>query len=297
MANPFSTLAASFRAAPENLKGMGFMLTSATTISSMNGIVQHLSSGIHIFEIAFFRQLIGFLFMAAVFLRGGLRPLATKRFGLHVLRSILNVIALLAFFYGLSVEPIAKVQALSLTSPLFASLGAVLLLGEKMTVHRWIALGIGFFGALVILRPGLQTVSLGALMVLLSNSVWACALVVIKMLSRTESSVTITLYASLLQSPAAFAFAIFFWQWPTLSQLLWMTVIGVFGTLAQLCLSEAFRRADATLVLPLDFTKVIWASLIGYVFFDQVPEIWIWIGAMIVFSAVVYNAYHGRARP
>ncbi len=268
------------------------MLGSAASISGANGAVQHLShSNLHVFEIAFFRQLLGLIFMSALFLRGGLRPLITRKFGLHVLRSVLNVLAMLAFFYGLSLEPLAKVVSLGLTAPLFATVGAVIFLRERMTPHRWIALAIGIAGALIILRPGIQVVSLGALMVLISNSLWAVALVVIKVLTRTESSVTVALYSSLLQTPIAFMFAVFFWQWPTAEQLLWLAGIAIFGTISQLALTEAFRKADATLVLPADFTKVIWASLIGYFFFSQVPEIWVGVGAVVIFSAVFYNSY------
>ena len=268
------------------------MLGSAASISGANGAVQHLShSNLHVFEIAFFRQLLGLIFMSALFLRGGLRPLITRKFGLHVLRSILNVLAMLAFFYGLSLEPLAKVVSLGLTAPLFATIGAVLFLRERMTPHRWIALGIGVAGAIIILRPGIQVVSLGALMVLISNTLWAVALVVIKVLTRPESSVTVALYSSLLQTPIAFMFAVFFWQWPTVEQLVWLAGIAIFGTISQLALTEAFRKADATLVLPADFTKVIWASLIGYFFFNQVPEIWVGVGAVVIFSAVFYNSY------
>ena len=270
------------------------MLASASSISAVNGVVVHLSSSIHVFEIAFFRQFFGLIFMSAVFLRGGLRPLITRRLGLHILRSVLNVTAMLSFFYGLTLEPLAKVVSLSLTSPLFATIGAVLFLNEKMTRHRWIALSLGLVGALVILRPGIQSFSLGAFLVLFSNAVWSVALVVIKILSRTESSVTIAFYATILMAPVALVFAVFFWQTPTLEQLVWLAAIGIGAAVAQICLGEAFRHADATLVLPADFSKLIWASLIGYFFFNQVPEIWIWLGAVIVFLAVFYNAYKER---
>jgi drug/metabolite transporter (DMT)-like permease len=290
-----SWFATRLSAVPANIMGMGHMLASVSTISGVNGVVVHLSHSMHVFEIAFFRQFIGFIFMSAIFLRGGIRPLITRQFGLHALRSVLNVIAMLAFFYGLTLEPLAKVVSLSFTAPLFATVGAVLLLGEKMTRHRWIALLIGLVGALIILRPGFQAVSLGALLVLLSNAVWSLALVVIKILSRTETSVTIALYATILQTPVALIFALFFWTTPSVEQLLWLTLVGVFGTIAQICLGEAFRYADATLVMPIDFAKLLWASLIGYVFFDQVPEIWIWPGAFVVFMAVFYNAYMERA--
>jgi drug/metabolite transporter (DMT)-like permease len=271
------------------------MFVSSSTISAMNGLVSHLSHGMHVFEIAFVRQFFGLLFMAALFLRGGFRPFVTGRFALHLLRAVLNVAALLAYFAALSLEPIAKVVSLSLTAPIFASVGAVILLGERMTRHRWVALIIGLAGAAVILRPGFQAVSLGAALALLSNIVWALALVVIKMLSRTESAVTITLYAAVLQAPVALVFALFVWTWPTGDQLLLLALMAILGTASQLCLSQSFRKADATLVLPIDFTKVIWASLIGYLFFAQVPEIWIWIGAVMIFLAVFYNAYQERS--
>ncbi len=291
MANIKTRVAALFAPIPDGAKGVGLMLGSAASISGANGAVQHLSHGIHVFEVAFFRQLLGLLFMAALFLRGGLRPLFTQKIWLHLLRAVLNVAAMLAFFYGLSLEPLAKVVSLGLTAPLFATVGAVIFLRERMTLHRWIALAIGVAGAVIILRPGIQAVSLGALMVLMSNMLWAVALVVIKVLTRTDSSVTVALYASLLQAPIAFLFALFVWQWPTLEQMIWMALIAIFGTISQLALTEAFRHADATLVLSADFTKVIWASLIGYFFFNQIPEIWVGIGAVVIFMAVFYNTY------
>jgi len=291
-------LAAIGAAIPDAAKGAGYMLASATTISGMNGAVQFLSASVHVFEVAFCRQLFGVIFLGAVFLRGGLAPLATRRFGMHLLRAVLNVIALLAYFVGLSLEPLAKVVALSLTAPLFATLCAVIFLRERMTARRWIALLLGMAGALIVLRPGMQAVSLGALMVLLSNTVWAVALIVIKSLARTESAATISLYAAILMTPITLAFALFVWQWPTPGQLVWLVTIGVFGSIAQLCLSQSFRLADATLVLPIDFTKIVWASLIGFVAFGQVPEIWVWIGAVVTFAAVFYNTYQERgSRP
>lgn len=289
-----SWLATRFDVLHPNVKGLANMLASASSISAVNGVVVHLSSSIHVFEIAFFRQFFGLIFMSAVFLRGGLRPLITHRLGLHILRSVLNVSAMLAFFYGLTLEPLAKVVSLSLTSPLFATVGAVLFLKEEMTRHRWIALILGLAGALVILRPGIQAFSLGAFLILFSNAMWSVALVVIKILSRTESSVTIAFYATILMAPVALVFALFVWQTPTLEQLVWFAAIGIGASVAQICLGEAFRHADATVVLPVDFTKLFWASLIGYFFFNQVPEIWIWVGAVIVFMAVFYNAYKER---
>lgn len=292
-----TALARRVAAMPAGLRGIGYMLGSSVTISGMNGVVTHLTATLHVFEITFFRQMIGTIFMAAVFLPRGLHVLHTRRIWLHVLRAVLNVVAMITYFIGLSLEPLAKVVALALAAPLFTTIGAVVFLGERMSVHRWVALGLGLVGSLIILRPGLQPLSYGALMVLLSNVVWSIALIDIKVLARTESSVTITLYSALLQSPIALALAVFVWKWPTMEEWIAFAIVGVFGSVAQLCLTQAFREADATLVLPVDFTKLIWASLIGYAFFGQVPSVWVWIGGAIVFSGVFYNALQERRTP
>lgn len=280
---------------PANLRGMAAMLGSAMTISSMNGVVHHLTGAMHAFEIAFFRQLFGVIFITVMFLRGGLKPLYTRKFKLHALRAVLNAIALTTYFIALSLEPLAKVVGLGFTAPLFATLGAAFFLREKMGARRWLALALGLIGAVIIIRPGYEVVSLGAMMVLLSNIAWACALVVIKVLARTESSVTITAYAALLMTPITLVCALFVWQWPTVEQLYWLVAIGIAGTFAQLCLSQAFREADATLVLPVDFTKFVWVGLIGYFFFAEVPRLLTVLGAVIICSGVLYNAYHERS--
>ena len=145
------TLRASLRAIPDGIQGMGYMLGSSSTVSAMNGLVHYLSHSVHVFEIAFIRQIFGLLLMSTVFIRQGFRPLVTHRFRLHAARGILNVGATLAYFGGLSLEPLAKVVSLSLLSPIFASVGAVLILGEKMTRYRWIALIVGLIGAAIML--------------------------------------------------------------------------------------------------------------------------------------------------
>ena len=289
------------RSTPESIKGMGFMLTSASTVSVMNGLVHHLSHFVHVFEIAFIRQLFGVILMSPVFVKNGFRPLITQRLNLHLVRAVLNVGAQLSYFAALSMEPLAKIVSLSLLSPIFASVFTVLFLRERMTRYRWIALFMGLLGAAIILRPGVQAISLGAALALTSNLLWAMALTTIKSLSRTESSVTVTLCATILQAPVTFVCALFVWTWPSLGIVATLVFMAALGTISQLALSESFRRADATLVLPIDFTKVIWASLIGFFFFQQVPEIWVGVGALVVFSAVFYNAWHERtprpARP
>jgi len=275
------------------LHGIGLMAGATVAFAAMHGGVRYLSLDLdlHPFQIAFFRNLFGLLALAPWFLRQGLRPLRTRRLGLHSLRAGFNVVAMLLFFMGLSLTPIAQVQALGFTAPLFASLLAVLLLGERMGVWRWGALCVGFGGALIIIRPGVQVVDAGSLMVLASAAVWSLAIIAIKSLSRTDSSVTITAYMVLLMTPMSLVAALFFWQWPDPWQLAWLVFVGVSGTLAQLAMAQALRLADTTVVMPLDFLKLVWGAVIGYLLFGEVPELAIWLGGGVILAAATFTAY------
>lgn len=290
-------LAAIYAAIPPPLRGVLFMMISALGVVAMNVSIRQIADDIHPFVIAFFRHTIGVCLLVPMFVRPGSNPFRTANFPLQGLRAMLNVVAMLAYFLALTMEPLAKVVALTFTAPLIATVGAVLLLGEKVTRARYLALAIGFGGALVILRPWAVEVSTGSLLLVLSSTTWGMALVVIKVLSRTDSPVTIALYASLLQLPVCLVAALFFWQWPTLYQLFIMALIAVFGSTTQLALAQAFREADATVVLPADFSKLVFAGLAGWLFFGELPAIWIWIGGTVVFTGVFLNAwFEKRAR-
>jgi drug/metabolite transporter (DMT)-like permease len=258
----------------------------------MHGGVRYLSVelDLHPFEIAFFRNLFGMLAVAPWFLHQGIRPLHTRRIGLHTLRALINVVAMLLFFMGLSLTPIAQVQALAFTSPLFASLLAVAFLGERMRMRRWTALAAGFAGALIIIRPGAAPLDTGSLLVLASAATWSLAVIVIKTLSRTDSSVTITAYMVLLMTPMSLIPAVFVWQWPDPWQLTWLAFVGISGTLAQLAMAQALHLADTTTVMPLDFMKLIWGSIIGYLVFSEVPHAGVWIGGGVILASATYIA-------
>ena len=275
--------------------GVVFMVASTVAFAGMHGGVRYLAleQHLHPFEIAFFRNFFGLLALAPWFIRRGVRPLRTQRFGLHVWRALINVVAMLLFFMALGLTPIVQVQALGFTAPLFASLLAIVFLGERVFLWRWGALVVGFVGALIIIRPGVGAIDVGSLLVLGSAATWACAIIIIKLLSRTDSSVTITAYMVLLMIPMSLLPAVFVWQWPNGEQLLWLGFVGISGTLAQMGLAQAFRMAEVTVVLPLDFMKLLWGAMIGYLAFGEVPGATIWIGGFTIFAAATYIAYRG----
>lgn len=281
---------------PAPILGMILMALTGMLNTTMSALVKDMVHEMSVFEIAFFRHFIGVLLLAPFLMRGGLVAFRTTRLGLHALRAVLNIGSMFAFFGALALIPLTQVTALSFTAPLFTSVLAVLILGEVMKLPRIVGLVLGFVGAMIIIRPGMVEVNLGSIYILCAMVTWAGALTVIKMVSRTDSAVTIAFYAAFLQLPLALAAAVFFWQWPTWQQLLQLLAIASFGSLAQICLSQAFRMADATVVLPMDFTKLLWASVLGYLMFGDVPDPWSWIGGAVVFAGVMYVAYSERRR-
>jgi drug/metabolite transporter (DMT)-like permease len=224
-------------------------------------------------------------------MRARFAPLKTSKLHLHALRGITNSASMLMFFSALAFTPLAQATALAYTSPLFVTIGAALVLGETLRIRRITALACGFLGMLLVLRPGMIEIGTGPLLVIGSAVLWAVAMIDIKILSRTDSSLTIAAYMVVFLTPVTFIAALFVWQWPTLGQLGWLVLVAAFGTVGHLLFNEAFRHADATVLMPLDFTKLIWASLIGFFAFGQIPDLWTWIGGAVIFTSATYISY------
>lgn len=272
------------------LRGILLMCLSTVAFSIMHGLVRFVSEVLPPFQIAFFRNIFGLAFLLPLLMRSRFAMLRTKRIGLHALRGVVNVGAMLMFFTALSISPLAKVTALSFTAPIFMAILSVLILGERFRIYRWLAILFGFLGMLIILRPGLVAIDIGALLVTASAALWAVAMVIIKILSRTESSVTIVAYMGIFLGLFSIGPAVWVWQPFGLETLAWMVVIGLFGSIAQMSLSQSLKETDPTALMPFDFLKLVWTALIGAWFFAEVPDIFTWIGAAVIFSSGVFIA-------
>ncbi|MDP7652887.1 MAG: DMT family transporter [Rhodospirillales bacterium] len=281
----------SFLTRPSTLRGMLFMLLSALASAGMNGSVRHISGSLDPFEIAFFRVFFGLLVFAPLLVQGGIGRLRTKRLRLHALRGGLQAVAMLQFFTGLSLTPLAKAAALQFNIPLFSTLLAFVVLHETIRLRRVSALIIGFAGTVIILRPDIGGVDLGSILVVTAAATWASAIIVIKLLSRTDSSVTITIYGTLFMLPFTLMAALPYWQVPTLEQLAWLVAIGALASTHNLFVAQALRDAEVSVVMPFDFTKLIWSAIIGYLFFAEVPTVWTWIGGFTIFASATYITY------
>ena len=275
---------------PRTLRAIGLVVLAGLMGTVMMVLVRLLGADIHPFEINFFRTVFSLLMLAPVVLRHGLRHLRTPRLGLHAVRGLINGCSQLCFFMAIVMIPLAQVSALNFTAPLFTTVTAVIVLGEVIRVRRITALAIGFAGTWLILRPGVVAVELGSLLALLGSLGWGVTMILIKILSRTDSAISITFYGALFISPIALIAAIPFWQTPTLVELGWLAALAVFATLFHLCSNQAIKDADLTVLLPFNFASLIWAAIIGYLVFAEVPTIWTWVGGAMIFVAGTYLA-------
>lgn len=274
------------------MRGIVLMVVATLSFSAMHTAIKYVSStGLHPFEIAFFRNFFGLLALSPFFFRHGLAPLKTNRFGLHFGRVALNIGSMLAFFYAISITPLAEVIALSFAAPIFATFLAIVLLREVVGIARWGAILMGFAGTVVILRPGFEEITLGPILALLAAMTWGSAVIIIKSLSRTDSSVTITLYMVLLMTPLSLVPAVFVWEWPTWHQLFFLVLVGGFGTLGHLSMTQAIKLAPTNAVMPIDFVRLIWVAIIGYFIFGEVPDIFIWVGGAMIFASGLWIAH------
>jgi len=287
-ANPLSKR---YRALSPISRACLLMVLGTLLFAGMHTAIRYVTQQLSAIEVAFFRNLFGLLVVAPVLMRYGPSLFHTTKLHLHVLRAFINAFSMIAFFIGLSMTPIARATALSFTAPLFAALLSALFLGEVFRWRRWSAIFLGFFGALVILRPGLHVIDLGSLLILFSSVLWSVAMIDIKVLGRTESSRTIAAYVTVLLTPLTLVPALFVWQMPTLDMWGWLIFIGVVGTIGQFAVTEALKLGDMTALMPFDFLKLVWATFLGIIFFAEVPDFLTWVGAAIVFGSSLYIAW------
>jgi len=275
-------------ALPPRAVGIGLFLLSGILFSMMQGFARIASADMHPFEVAFFRSLFGLAMLAPMLFRAGIGSLRTQKFHLHAGRAFFQMMALVCGFTAVAITPLATVAALGFAAPLFATLGAILLMGERAGMRRWGALAIGFAGTLIVLRPGAAEIGTGPLVALLAAASWASTMLFIKAMGKTESSVTQVAYMGLMVTPMTLALAVFFWTWPDWDTLLVIAGLGFCGTAGHLAFAQAMKSAETSALMPLDFLRLIWISIIGFVLFQEVPDLWAWIGGAVIFVSATY---------
>ena len=266
------------------------MIISGLFFVIMHSAVKYLSKEVHIFEIAFFRCALVVFVLAPLIFQQGKSIFITKQPKIQFLRISTNSVAMLCFFYGITSTPLAQLTTLGFTVPIFATILAVIFMGEKIRIRRTSALIIGFIGTIIVMRPDIS-IELGAMLIIFSSFLWSVCLIFIKKLTQTDSAITISLYFGIGMIPATFAMAFPVLAMIDMRQFIILVFIAITGTLAQTIMNSALKKGDLALLLPFDFLRLIWSVLIGYALFAEEPQITLWIGGVLIIGSTSYIAW------
>lgn len=280
-----------------SVRGALWMCAASVMIGISAACIRELSGTYNTFQLVFFRSAVGLLLLVPwMFRTARLGVLSTQRLPLYLVRTALSYTGMVCVFYGLANMPIGEVYALLFLVPIITIVLAVLLLKERAGAEAWIACGVAFIGALVILRPGIIALTLAAGAVLVTAVAYSAVNICIKSLSKTDTPAQITFYGQLLALPLALGPALFVWVTPDWSDLPLIFALGALQLLAGLCHAYSVRAADARVVQPFNFVRLPASVLIAFVLFAELPSPWTWLGAGMIFASSYYVLYREAAK-
>ena len=268
------------------------LFVTATFFGSLMGVFMRLAqSDINVFTASFLRFGIGFVIILPYLFYSKFKVYKTNNIKLHFIRGIINVPTMYVGFAALMFIPLEQIQALHFIVPLIVTFLAVFFFKEKIRFVRITALIIGLLGMFVMLRPGMIEMNIGVYMVLFTSIVWSFIIIITKFLSKNDSPITILTYQYSLVTFFSFFIVIFFWETPSSIVFLYTFLAALSGTILHIALIYSYKLVDLTLTQPFTFISLIWASLFGYNVFGEEPDIFTWLGAIIIFSGVLIIFY------
>ena len=282
---------------PGNLRGALWMMAAAFGFTVNGALVKALGeTGLHAFQIALARAIFSFAALSPFILLAGPGIWRTRHPSIHLARALAGGAAMVCGFYAFTKLPLAEVTALSFTTPLFAIVMAVLLLGEPVRWRRWSATVVGFLGVVIMVRPGAAAFEPAAVVALGMALGIAVAVVLVKRFPEDDSHVAMLGYFSVAATLMTIGPAVYFWRPPSFAEWLLLAAIGVLGLASQAMMIRAFRAGEATFVAPFDYSKLLLAGLLGFAVFGEVPDAWALLGAGIIVASTLYIAQREAAR-
>jgi drug/metabolite transporter (DMT)-like permease len=279
------------------LAGILFMCGAGVLFPVMNGFAKFLGeSGYDSLQVSWARAFGHILFMLAAFVpRFGLGMLRTRRPGTQLLRSALLMTSNLSFFFAIITIPIAKAASISLTAPLVVALLAWPMLGERTTVGRLVALGIGFVGVIIVIRPGTELFQWASLFVVWSATCYALYQILTRRIAGVETPETSAIYSSMVGAFGLIAVLPFVWKTPeSFRDIAYFCSLGVLGALGHYCVARAMHYAPANVVSPFQYMQLLGSVAVGYLFFGNFPDVLGWVGAAIIVAAGLYIGWTQR---
>ena len=269
----------------DNILGIFWMILAGAAFGASNVAVRMAAVDLHPFVIVFFRSILGVLLLLHVFLSKDFKWYPGARIKLHIFRGVMQTTALLCLYTAITVTPLATVIALAFITPLFTAGGAIMFMGEPSKLNRWISVLLGLTGALIIIRPGFIMISFGVILVISYAIQQAASNLTAKKLIQNEPISIVVAWMTLLSTPLTLVPALFVWSWPDLWGWYLVSINAICSTIAHLATSQAYKIADITIADPLIFFRLIAGAVFGYIFFSEVPDIWVWTGGVVIIFA------------
>jgi drug/metabolite transporter (DMT)-like permease len=245
---------------------------------------------LNVFQIAEVRSLIGFLMLyPLIYFNGGFAAMKTSRPLQHIGRNLIHYGAGLGWFFALTLIPLGQVVAIEFTMPIWTAILAASFLGERMTVWKIAAIVLGVIGVIVIVRPETGQVNPGQLIALGAAVGFSISLIMMKSLTRTDSTLAIIFWMLVIQSAAGLFPSLYAWIWPSTYVWCWIVVIAICGTFSHYCLARAMLYADATVVVPMDFLRVPLTATVGWLLYSERLDLFTVIGAALILAGNLLN--------
>ena len=274
-----------------NIKAILLATIASFCAVLMSVFLKLAQNDINVFTVGFLRFFFGLLIIFPFIIKSNFNIYKTNNFKFHLTRSLINVPMMILGFAALMYIPLEQIKAIGFLSPILVVILSVLILKEKIYIIRILALIIGFVGVLVILRPGLIEINVGAYMVILSGLLWSTVIIITKFMSKEDSPMTILTYQYTFVSIFTLPLALIYWTNPTINSLYYTLLAAIVGTVLHLCINNSYKLADLSVIQPVWFTQLIFASVFGFSIFGEIPDGWTWAGAILVFTSVLIITY------
>lgn len=285
-----------FNRLPDNLKGIAFLMLASVIFSLMALLIKLLGQHLHITQILLVRQVGMVLMVSPNILRKFPGSLRSNRPGLQFFRILCALVAMLFGFTAVIHLPLADATAIFFAKSFFVTIFAVFFLAETVGVYRWSAVVVGFVGVLVMLQPGTENFSIYGLASLIGAAGAAAVMILLRIISRIDSPETTMTYGALGVGLVMIAPGLYFWQTPTSNEWLLLAAVAVVSYYGQKSNIFAYKHGEASLLASLDYVRLLWATLFGYLVFNQFPGGATWAGAGLVIAAAIFMVYRETRR-
>lgn len=275
----------------KNFKAIMLALIASFCAVLMSVFLKLAQEDSNVFTIGFLRFFFGLLLITPIIIQSNFKIYNTINFKLHILRCIINVPMMIFGFAALTYIPLEQIKAIGFLSPILVVILSVIFLGERIYLIRTFSLILGFIGTLIILRPGFIEINIGVYMVLASALLWSCVIIITKFMSKNDSAMTILTFQYTFVTLFTLPLAIIYWNNPSFISLIYTLLSAIVGTVLHLCINNAYKLSDLSIIQPVWFTQLVFASFLGFIIFGSLPDFFTWIGAILVFISVLIITY------